>query len=134
MLESDQRLKPCTQIRVQDVDAADGIQHSGILSFIKRRLGSRVTKSCAMSNTHLLSTTVLALVSCVGSTIVQYVALSLLTTYSTVRLLGPLRPSARMKQLENILLETADLLQKAIEERVLSKREFILDVQLRLCR
>ncbi|KAJ7687373.1 hypothetical protein B0H17DRAFT_686418 [Mycena rosella] len=87
-----------------------------------------------MSDTHLLSATFLALLSCIGSNIAQYVVLSLLVSCCGVLLARPLLPSARMKRLEELVAETTDLLQRAIEERVLSNRGFILQIQLRLSR
>jgi hypothetical protein len=46
----------------------------------------------------------------------------------------PFLPSARMYKLENLLAETTDMLQRAKEERMLSNREFSLEIQLRLSR
>ncbi|KAF7337572.1 hypothetical protein MSAN_02230500 [Mycena sanguinolenta] len=46
----------------------------------------------------------------------------------------PLLPSARMAKLEDIITHTTDILQTANEERMLSDREFNLQLQLRLSR
>ncbi|KAJ7742196.1 hypothetical protein B0H14DRAFT_3897774 [Mycena olivaceomarginata] len=83
---------------------------------------------------HLLSTTLLALLSCTGSNIVRYVVLLFLVFYAGVFFVQPLLPSARMLKLENIVADTADILQSANEEHMLSNREFNLEVQLRLSR
>ncbi|KAJ7269348.1 hypothetical protein B0H12DRAFT_33714 [Mycena haematopus] len=88
----------------------------------------------AMLITHLWSTTLLALLSCTNTNIVQYAVLSFLVSYSGMLLTRPLLPSARMVKLENIVAETTDIFQSAKEERMLSNREFNLEVQLRLSR
>ncbi|KAJ7361343.1 hypothetical protein DFH08DRAFT_1074347 [Mycena albidolilacea] len=87
-----------------------------------------------MRITHLLSTTLLALLSCAGNNIVRYVVLLFLVFYAGVFIVQPLLPSARMLKLENIAAETADILQSANEEHMLSNREFNLEVRLRLSR
>ncbi|KAJ7508716.1 hypothetical protein B0H11DRAFT_1902297 [Mycena galericulata] len=83
---------------------------------------------------HLVLTTLLTTVSCAASNIVQYVTFSLLVSYSAMLLARPFVPSARMKELEQRILETTDLLQRATEERVLPNRAFNLEMQLRLSR
>ncbi|KAJ7361344.1 hypothetical protein DFH08DRAFT_371318 [Mycena albidolilacea] len=87
-----------------------------------------------MHITHLLSTTLLALLSYTGNNIVRYVVLLFLVFYAGVFIVQPLLPSARMLKLENIMAETADILQSANEEHMLSSRKFNLEVQLRLSR
>jgi hypothetical protein len=87
-----------------------------------------------MHITHLLSTTLLALLSCTGNSIVRDVVLLFLVFYAGVFFVQPLLPSARMLKLENIVAETADILQSANEEHMLSNREFNLKVRLRLSR
>ncbi|KAJ7431737.1 hypothetical protein B0H11DRAFT_840438 [Mycena galericulata] len=83
---------------------------------------------------HLVLTTLLTTVSCAASNIVQYVTFSLLVCYSAMLLARPFVPSARMKELEELIMETTDLLQRATEERVLPNRAFNLEMQLRLSR
>ncbi|KAF7347506.1 hypothetical protein MVEN_01506800 [Mycena venus] len=87
-----------------------------------------------MAITHLLSTTLLALISCTGNNIVQYVVLLLFVSYSVIILLRPRLPSARMVKLEHLVAETTDMLHSANEERLLTNREFTLQTQLRLSR
>ncbi|KAJ7204416.1 hypothetical protein GGX14DRAFT_646986 [Mycena pura] len=79
-----------------------------------------------------LSATLLALGSCVANNIVQYTVLSLLALYSTLHVSRPLLPSARIDSLERLITETADLLEKAREERVFFNRDFNFNIQLRL--
>ncbi|KAJ7204417.1 hypothetical protein GGX14DRAFT_646988 [Mycena pura] len=79
-----------------------------------------------------LSSTLLALGSCVANNIVQYTVLSLLALYSTLHVSRPLLPSARIDTLERLITETADLLEKAHEERVFFSRDFNFNIQLRL--
>ncbi|KAJ7109824.1 hypothetical protein C8R44DRAFT_263787 [Mycena epipterygia] len=81
-----------------------------------------------MSNAqvHLLSTTLLALFSCIGSRVVQYVTLPFFASYSALLLARPLLPSSRMNKLEKLLAESTDLLQRANEEDMLFNREFNL--------
>ncbi|KAJ7755013.1 hypothetical protein DFH07DRAFT_822569 [Mycena maculata] len=85
-------------------------------------------------NTHLVLTTLLALISCATGKVVQYVLLSVLVSYSAFLLARPFLPSARMTELEELIAETTDLLQQANEERVLPNRAFNLAMQLRLSR
>lgn len=89
-----------------------------------------------MSNAqvHLLSTTLLALLSCIGTRVVQYVTLPFLASYSVLLLVRPLLPSSRMNKLQTLLAESIDLLQRANEESMFSNRDFNLQVQLRLSR
>ncbi|KAJ7897264.1 hypothetical protein B0H14DRAFT_3124771, partial [Mycena olivaceomarginata] len=87
-----------------------------------------------MHITHLLSTTLLALLSCTGNNIVRYAVLLFLVFYAGVFVVQPLLPSARMLKLENMVAEATDILDSANEERMLSNREFNLEVQLRLSR
>ncbi|KAJ6520204.1 hypothetical protein C8R45DRAFT_954270 [Mycena sanguinolenta] len=88
----------------------------------------------AMHLIHLWSTTLLALLSCAGTNIVQYFVLLFLALYSGMLLTRPLLPSARMAKLEDIITHTTDILQMANEERMLPDREFNLGMQLRLSR
>jgi hypothetical protein len=87
-----------------------------------------------MRITHLSSTILLALLSYTGNNVVRYVILLLLVFYAGVFFVQPLLPSARMLKLENIVAETADVLQSTNEEHMLSNREFNLEVRLRLSR
>ena len=79
-----------------------------------------------------LAATLLALVSCVANNIVQYTVLSLLALYSTLHVSRPLLPSARIDSLQRLITETADLLEKAHEERVFFSRDFNFNIHLRL--
>jgi hypothetical protein len=87
-----------------------------------------------MRITHLSSTILLALLSYTGNDVVRYVVLLFLVFYAVVFFVQPLLPSARMLKLENIVAETADVLQSTNEEHMLSNREFNLEVRLRLSR
>ncbi|KAF7337573.1 hypothetical protein MSAN_02230600 [Mycena sanguinolenta] len=75
----------------------------------------------------------LALLSCAGTNIVQYIVLLSFGLYSGM-LLTSLLPNAGMTKLEDIVTHTTDILQPPNEERMLSDREFNLQVQLRLSR
>ncbi|KAF8215779.1 hypothetical protein K438DRAFT_1954485 [Mycena galopus ATCC 62051] len=87
-----------------------------------------------MPLTHLLSTTFPALLSCVKTNIVQYLVPFFVILYAGFLVTKPLLPSARMAKLENIVAQTTDILQSANEERMLSNREFNLEMQLSLSR
>ncbi|KAJ7024379.1 hypothetical protein C8F04DRAFT_160669 [Mycena alexandri] len=84
-----------------------------------------------MSESHLISTALLAFAT---NNILQYVLLSLVLFYSITLLFRPLLPSAKMSQLESLTAETLDIFQSANEERLLSKRDFNMEMQLRLSR
>ncbi|KAJ7742198.1 hypothetical protein B0H14DRAFT_2637676 [Mycena olivaceomarginata] len=72
-----------------------------------------------MRITHLLPTTLLALLSCTGNNIVRYVVLLFLAFYAgVIFVVQPLLPSARMLKLEDMVAETADILQSANEEHM----------------
>ncbi|KAK7063895.1 hypothetical protein R3P38DRAFT_2821065, partial [Favolaschia claudopus] len=79
---------------------------------------------------HLFSST---LVFIPANNIMQYALLGSVVLYAGLRLVQPLLPSARMAELEKIVVETVDILHSASEERLLH-RESMFQFQLRLSR
>ncbi|KAJ7204414.1 hypothetical protein GGX14DRAFT_646985 [Mycena pura] len=105
-------------------DAGNIVQHT-VFSLLAVHFGLDVTRSllpCAR------------LLADAGSKIVQYTLVSLLAVHFGLDVARSLLPSARMDSLERLIAETADLLDKAREERVLSNREFNFEIQLKLSR
>ncbi|KAF7302681.1 hypothetical protein HMN09_00902900 [Mycena chlorophos] len=79
------------------------------------------------------STVLMSAASCVNNSIFQYAVLAaFITTYTGLRLAAPLAPRRCLDDIEHIIQEATDSLEKAREEHLLRNRQFRLNLELRL--